>query len=159
MAVDTHKAVKKLKEVGFDEAQAEAVVRMVGEAFDDSVATKADIVTVRADLSTQGAEVRGEIQEVRTDLSTQGAELRAEIQEVRGEIREVRGEIQEVRTDLSTQGAELHGEIREVRGELRAEAKAIRAELRELEQRMTIKLGGLLVLALTLLTAINKWLG
>ena len=148
MAVDTHKAVKKLKEVGFDEAQAEAVVRMVGEAFDDSVATKADIVTVRADLSTQGAEVRGEIQEVRTDLSTQGAELRGEIQEVRGEIREVRGEIQEVRADLSTQGAES-----------RAESKAIRAEIRDLEQRMTIKLGGLLVLALTLLTAINKWLG
>ena len=116
MALDTHKAVKKLKEVGFDESQAEAVVRMVGEAFDDSVATKADIVAVRADLSTQGAELRTEIQEVRT-------------------------------------------EIREVRAELRAEAKAIRAELRELEQRMTIKLGGLLVLALTLLTAINKWLG
>ena len=130
MAVDTHKAVKKLKEVGFDEAQAEAVVRMVGEAFDDSVATKVDI-----------AELRIEIQEVRADLSTQGAELRAEIQEVRGEIREVRA-------DLSTQGAES-----------RAEAKAIRAELRQLEQRMTIKLGGLLVLALTLLTAINKWIG
>ena len=112
MALDTHKAVKKLKKVGFDEAQAEAVVRMVGEAFDDSVATKVDI-----------------------------AELRIEIQEVRGEIQEVRGEIQEVR-----------GEIREVRTELRA-------EIRDLEQRMTIKLGGLLVLALTLLTAINKWLG
>ena len=109
MALDTHKAVKKLKEVGFDESQAEAVVRMVGEAFDDTVATKADIVAVRADLSTQGTELRAE--------------------------------------------------IREVRAELRAEAKAIRAELRELEQRMTIKLGGLLVLALTLLTAINKWLG
>ena len=105
MALDTHKAVKKLKEVGFDEAQAEAVMRMVGEAFDDSVATKVDI-----------------------------AELRIEIRELRREIRELRTE-------------------------LRAEAKAIRAELRELEQRMTIKLGGLLVLALTLLTAINKWLG
>ena len=130
MAVDTHRAIKKLKEVGFDEAQAEAVVRMVGEAFDDSAATKVDI-----------AELRIEIQEVRADLSTQGAELRGEIQEVRGEIREARA-------DLSTQGAES-----------RAEAKAIRAELRELEQRMTIKLGGLLVLALTLLTAINKWIG
>ncbi len=105
MVVDTHKAVKKLKEVGFDEAQAEAVVRMVGEAFDNTVATKVDI-----------------------------AELRIEIQEVRGEIQEVRGEIREVRTEL-------------------------RAEIRDLEQRMTIKLGGLLVLALTLLTAINKWLG
>ena len=98
MALDTYKAVKKLKEVGFDESQAEMVIRMIGEAFDDSVATKADIVAVRADLSTQGAE-------------------------------------------------------------LRAEAKAIRAEIRDLEHRMTIKLGGLLVVALGLLTAINKWLG
>ena len=98
MALDTHKAVKKLQKVGFDESQAEAVVGMVGEAYDDSVATKVDI-------------------------------------------------------------AELRAEIHEVRAELRAEAKAIRAEIRDLEQRMTIKLGGLLVLALTLLTAINKWLG
>ena len=78
---------------------------MVGEAFDDSVATKADIAAVR------------------TELVTQGAELRAEIQDIRAEL------------------------------------KAIRAEIRDLEQRMTIKLGGLLVLALTLLTAINRWLG
>ena len=98
MALDTYKAVKNLQKVGFDESQAEAVVGMVGEAFDDSVATKVDI-------------------------------------------------------------AELRAEIHEVRAELRAEAKAIRAEIRDLEQRMTIKLGGLLVLALTLLTAINKWLG
>ena len=123
MALDTYKAVKKLREVGFDEAQAEAVVRMVGEAFDDSVATKADIAAVR------------------TELVAQGAELRAEIQEVRAETQEVRTEIREVRT------------------EMHVEAKAIRAEIRDLEQRMTIKLGGLLVLALTLLTAINKWLG
>ena len=109
MALDTYKAVKKLKEVGFDESQAEMVIRMIGEAFDDSVATKADIVTVRADLSTQGAE--------------------------------------------------LCAEIQDVRAELRAEAKAIRAEIRDLEHRMTIKLGGLLVVALGLLTAINKWLG
>ena len=109
MALDTHKAVKKLQKVGFDESQAEMVIRMIGEAYDNSVATKADIAAVR------------------TELVAQGAELRAEIQEVR---------------------AELH-----------AEAKSIRAEIRDLEQRMTIKLGGLLVLALTLLTAINRWLG
>ena len=82
MALDTHKAVKKLKEVGFDESQAEAVVRMVGEAFDDSVATKVDIVAVRADLSTQGTELRAEIREVR-------AELRAEAKAIRAELREL----------------------------------------------------------------------
>ena len=105
MALDTHKAVKKLQKVGFDEAQAEMVIRMIGEAYDNSVATKADIAAVR------------------TELVAQGAELRAEIQDIRAEL------------------------------------KAIRAEIRDLEQRMTIKLGGLLVLALTLLTAINRWLG
>ena len=77
MALDTYKAVKMLKDAGFEEPQAEAVVTTVGDALDDTVATKSDI-----------------------------AELRAEI--------------------------------------------------RELEQRMTIKLGGLLVLALGLLTAINR---
>ena len=77
MALDTYKAVKMLKDAGFEEPQAEAVVTTVGDALDDTVATKSDI-----------------------------AELRAEI--------------------------------------------------RELEQRMTIKLGGHLVLALGLLTAINR---
>ena len=55
--------------------------------------------------------------------------------------------------------AELRIEIQEVRGEIREVRTELRAEIRDLEQRMTIKLGGLLVLALTLLTAINKWLG
>jgi predicted ATP-grasp superfamily ATP-dependent carboligase len=67
MALDTYKAVKMLKEAGFDEPQAEAVVTTVGNAFDDTVATKTDV-----------AELRIEIQEIRT-----------EIQEVRAEIREL----------------------------------------------------------------------
>ncbi len=67
MALDTYKAVKMLKKAGFDEPQAEAVVTTVGNAFDDTVATKTDV-----------AELRIEIQEIRT-----------EIQEVRAEIREL----------------------------------------------------------------------
>ncbi len=98
MALDTYKAIKMLKEAGFDEPQAEAVVTTVGNAFDDTVATKTDI-----------------------------AELRAEIQEVR---------------------AEVHAEIQKVR-----------AEIRELEQRMTIKMGGFLVATIGLITALNKLIG
>ena len=109
MALDTYKAIKMLKEAGFDEPQAEAVVTTVGNAFDDTVATKTDI-----------------------------AELRAEIQEVRAEIQ---AEIQEVRADL-------HAEIQEVR-----------AEIRELEQRMTIKMGGFLAATIGLITALNKLIG
>ena len=50
MVLDTHKAVKMLTEVGFDEPQAEAAVTTVGNAFDDSVATKTDIAEVRAEM-------------------------------------------------------------------------------------------------------------
>lgn len=37
-------------EAGFDELQAEAVVTTVGKAFDDTVATKADIAELHAQI-------------------------------------------------------------------------------------------------------------
>ena len=80
MALDTYKAVKMLKEAGFDEPQAEAVVTTVGNAFDDTVATKTDIAELRTEIQEVRAELRTEIQEVRV-------EIQAEIQEIRGEIR------------------------------------------------------------------------
>ncbi len=51
---DTLKASRKLKAAGIDEAHAEAIVQSMVEAFDDSVATKADlkaaIAEVKADM-------------------------------------------------------------------------------------------------------------
>ena len=47
---DTYAAVKNLERAGFQEAQAEAVVRTVGEAVDDQVATKADLTALRAEV-------------------------------------------------------------------------------------------------------------
>lgn len=47
---DTYAAVKNLERAGFQEAQAEAVVRTVGEAVDDQVATRADLAALRAEV-------------------------------------------------------------------------------------------------------------
>ena len=51
---DTLKASRKLKAAGIEEAQAEAIVQSMAEAFDDSGATKADlkaaIAEVKADM-------------------------------------------------------------------------------------------------------------
>ena len=57
LAFDTHKAVKALKEAGFDDAQAEAVVATVGDAIGGNVATKSDI----ADLKSAIAELKADI--------------------------------------------------------------------------------------------------
>ena len=54
---DTLKASRKLKAAGFAEAQADAMVDTVAEAFTDTVATKANIAEVKTDI----AEVKAEI--------------------------------------------------------------------------------------------------
>ena len=50
LAFDTHKAVKALKEAGFDDSKAEAVVATVGDAIGGNIATKADIAELRAEM-------------------------------------------------------------------------------------------------------------
>ena len=62
---DTLKASRKLKAAGIDEAHAEAIVQSMAEAFEDTVATKADlkieIGAVRADIEKLEASVKGDI--------------------------------------------------------------------------------------------------
>ncbi len=55
---DTLKASRNLKAAGVDERQAEAIVTTMAEAFDDTVATKADIAEVRGDLKAGIAELK-----------------------------------------------------------------------------------------------------
>ena len=83
LAFDTHKAVKALKEAGFDDPQAEAVVATVGEAIGGSIATKADIAELRTTTKADIAEVRtttkAEITELRATETADMTELRAEM--------------------------------------------------------------------------------
>ena len=55
---DTLKASQNLKAAGVDERQAEAIVTTMAEAFDDTVATKADISEVRAEIRTSIADLK-----------------------------------------------------------------------------------------------------
>ncbi len=63
LTFDTHKAVTSLKNAGFDEAQAEAVVATLGEATNGRLATKDDLAdfTTKADLRTVIAELRADL--------------------------------------------------------------------------------------------------
>ena len=88
---DTLKASRKLKAVGIDEAHAEAIVQSMAEAFEDTVATKADIVSVRADLKTEIAAVRADIEKLKVSTKATIAEVRTELKQdiaiVKGDIR------------------------------------------------------------------------
>lgn len=65
---DTLKASRKLKAVGIDEAHAEAIVQSMAEAFEDTVATKADIAAVRADMAKLETSVKADMDLLKADM-------------------------------------------------------------------------------------------
>ena len=89
---DTLKAMESLRESGFEETQARAVVDTFKDAVGGSVATKIDLQEAKGEL-------RAEIQEVRTELQAVEAGLRAEIQGVKSELQV---EMQALRGDVET---------------------------------------------------------
>ena len=63
---DTLKASRNLKAAGGADAQAEAIVTTMAEAFDDAVATKADISEVKAELKSMAT--KADITDLKADM-------------------------------------------------------------------------------------------
>jgi len=73
MAIDTLKVAKRLREAGFTEPQAEAVVAAVREGAEGAdLATKADIaelrVELKADIREAGLRLEAKIEAVKADI-------------------------------------------------------------------------------------------
>ena len=81
LAFDTHKAVTALKQAGFEETQAEAVVNTMGEALGGNVATKADLTEVRVALEA-------DIEQLRSDTKADLAAVRADMETLRADMAE-----------------------------------------------------------------------
>ena len=84
--IDTLKVARRLRDAGFSEPQADAVVAAVQEAAEGTdAATKGDLVEVQNLLKVDIAEVRtglkADIAEVRTGLKADIAEVRSELRE------------------------------------------------------------------------------
>ena len=94
---DTLKAFRKLESAGMETNQAKAVVDTLTEAFDDNVATKADLAEVKFDLKQDIAEIKTEIAEVKADIAEVRADLKSEVADLRSEVRT---EIASVKADL-----------------------------------------------------------
>ncbi len=120
MAVfDTLSASRRLREVGFEEEQADAVVSLLAGDVSESVATKSEIGLLRTDT-------KSEIELLRADMKS---------------------EIELLRTDTKS-------EIELLRTDTKRDIELVRAELRAVEQRMTIRLGGLVAVATGIIIAV-----
>ncbi len=118
LAFDTHKAIKDLEGAGADEKLAEVVVTTISTAISDQVATKADIMTVQSNIKA-----------VRVKMDAHRVATRAEIKDLR----------------LSTEA-----EFKAVRVDIKAiqvvlERTATKADMKDLKNTMTIRLGAMIV--------------
>ena len=65
---DTHQAIQNLKEAGVAETQAEAMVALVGSAFGENVATKADVQRVEQIVERVEQKLEYEVRSIRSDM-------------------------------------------------------------------------------------------
>jgi hypothetical protein len=76
MAIDTLKVARRLREAGFNEAQADAVVAAVQQGAEGAeFATKADLAVLAAELRAEIAVVRTEIAGIRGEIGAAKSEI------------------------------------------------------------------------------------
>ncbi len=101
-AIDTLKFAKRQRQANFTEPQAEALAEAVAEATVENVATKLDIVTLRAAVKQDIADLRTELKQ---DIAARNAEDRS------------RDGLKQAFRDLR---ADLHSEFAALRLEMKA---------------------------------------
>ncbi|MDE0474255.1 MAG: DUF1640 domain-containing protein [Gammaproteobacteria bacterium] len=153
IAFDTLSAATRLRqEAGFSEDQARVLVDTFAQCVDESLATKRHVKAteevLRREMQQLEASLRGDLASLRGDLEQTETSLRADLASLRGDLASLRG-------DLEQTEASLRAEITGVRDDLEKIETSLRADMRALEHRMTIKLGGIVSLALGILVALE----
>lgn len=141
LAFDTLQYSKRLQQAGvaapLADAQAEALAQVLTTGM-DALATRADLEKVT--LAT------------RADLERVTQTTRADLERV---SLAARTDLERVETSLKGDIHALENRLISTEGQLRSE---FRSELRLLEQRMTIKLGSMLVVAVGVMAVLDKLL-
>jgi hypothetical protein len=75
-----------IEDAGIERGKAERVASVIIDVIHDSVATKADIASVRGELAAMKGELKGDIASVRGELAAMKGELKGDIAAVKMEI-------------------------------------------------------------------------
>ena len=148
MTFDTLKAAQELRKTGFEDRQAEAIVSTISKAMSETVATKADLelqsAVTKADIETLGAELKAEL---KAETGTLRAELKAGTEALRTEFK----------ADTEALRAEFKADTEALRTELKLFQQSVDSRFDALENRLILKLGGLMVTMTFLLLAIGPF--
>ena len=130
IALDTLDYARRLREAGFTEQQAEGQARALAAAMTDALATKQDLRELEARLDARFAQVDGRFAQVDARIDSLERHLDTRLVELEKRV-EVRFNEHDARFD---------------------------GRLADLEHRMTLRLGGMLVAAIGAFSALVKLL-
>ena len=87
MAIDTLKVAKRLREAGFTEPQAEALIAAVQEGTEGAdLATKADLADLRTGIKADIADLRSELRQADLRLEAKIEAIRVDMAAMEGDI-------------------------------------------------------------------------
>ena len=140
---DTLKAAKSLQDVGFEARQAEAVVVMVTHALSEGLATKDDVRELKAGLAALDTKIDNGLEALDSKIDNGLAALDTKID----------NGLAALDTKIDNGFAALDGKT--VNG-LAALNVKIDTGLNDVTQKLTIRLGGIVIGAITLLEVLNR---
>ncbi len=134
---DTLAYVKQLEAVGVPREQAEVQAEALRAIIDEKLATKLDVAELKRDIK----ELDAKTESVRAELKRDIKELDAKIESVKAELKR----------DIESTKAQLQADMSQLRIDTTR-------DLRELEMRMLIKLGGMMAASIAVVAALVKLL-
>ncbi|MDE7065206.1 MAG: CCDC90 family protein [Desulfovibrionaceae bacterium] len=142
LTFDTLAYVKQLEAVGVPREQAEVQAHALRQIIDEKLATKMDIAQVRAEAEANKQELKRDIMDVRAEAEANKQELKRDIMDVRAEAeankQELKHDIAGIKRDmLEMENRWMH-------------------QVREMESRIVIRLGGMLIAAVGVIIAVLK---
>lgn len=141
IAFDTLKYAKRLKEAGVPEKQAEAEA----EALVEVLQTNLGLLSSKTDIKEMDVNLRREMKEMELALRRDMKEMEANL-----------------KRDLDESHTSLQRDMKELENNLKRDIKEmellLKRDMVELEQRLVIKLGGMMVVAVGVVAALVKLL-
>ena len=152
IAFDTHAFVKRLTGAGMPEDQAAILAKGQSDLYERLVTRKHFEFTLKHELEKLRAELKHDIDKVQANLETVRAELKHDIATVKAELRH---ELDEHKVANSRALKELELNLKH---ELETVKTELKRDIKEMEQKLTIKLGTFLAISVTVLAALIKFL-
>ena len=136
---DTLKAAKSLQDAGFETHQAEAVVGMVTYALSEGLATKEDVRDLKSSVAADMRELQSSLQS-----SIDALDVKIDALEVR------------IDADMRDLQSSVKADIRDLQSSIDALDVKIDNGLKNVIQKLTILLGGIVIGSITLLGALSR---